>query len=134
MYWVTFATFITVEKTVWFILAWIPLYRVMRVGLFAWLALPQFKGAELLYTRFVRPFLLVAVKKAKEVPALEPYVRDFNSKVCACVRCARRGRGAGEGDAAVGGARALTCPPPQRSPPPRSPRAPRTSVPAPPTW
>jgi hypothetical protein len=47
------------------------------VGALAWLALPQTRGASLLYESFVRPFLLVAVEKARELPALEPYVRDF---------------------------------------------------------
>jgi hypothetical protein len=49
------------------------------------------------YTEFVRPFLLVAVAKACEVPSLEPYFRDFASTkplsspaaTSAKVRCAQ---------------------------------------------
>ena len=52
-------------------------------------ALPQ--GATFLYTSFVRPFLLVAVEKARELPALEPYVRSF-AKTASKVRCSA-GRG-----------------------------------------
>ena len=123
----------------------LPFYRVLRVGVLVWLALPQFRvrrlaaqlrrplasqpdnqparhaaclaarlgsvcatarprlvchvlllaacgphlatcfpvcflllqGATFLYHEFVRPFLLVAVEQAKQLPALEPYVRGF---------------------------------------------------------
>lgn len=77
MYWVCYATLISLEKVAWGFLIWLPFYRVLRVGVLVWLALPQFRGATFLYHEFVRPFLLVAVEQAKQLPALEPYVRGF---------------------------------------------------------
>lgn len=77
MYWVCYAVLLSLEQVAWPFLVWIPFYRLVRVVALAWLALPQTRGASLLYESFVRPFLLVAVEKARELPALEPYVRDF---------------------------------------------------------
>ncbi|EFN50835.1 hypothetical protein CHLNCDRAFT_141799 [Chlorella variabilis] len=53
-----------------------PIYQSMR-------ALEQKKreqetqGATMVYRLFVRPFLLALAEKARRVPAMEPYVRDF---------------------------------------------------------
>lgn len=77
MYWVCYATMTSVEQVAWGLLIWIPFYRLVRVAALAWLALPQTRGAALIYTEFVRPFLLVAVEKARKVPALEPYASQF---------------------------------------------------------
>ncbi|EFN52753.1 hypothetical protein CHLNCDRAFT_138349 [Chlorella variabilis] len=74
---VCYATLLSLETVAWSFLIWIPFYRMIRVALLAWLALPQFAGAAFVYEEFVRPFLLVAVAKAREVPSLEPYVARF---------------------------------------------------------
>lgn len=38
---------------------------------------PPLQGAAMLYDDIVRPFLLGAMKKATELPALEPYASQF---------------------------------------------------------
>lgn len=78
-YWVSFSVLSTVEKFAWPVLMWIPLYSLGRVALISWLVLPQFKGATFVYQTIVRPFVLLAIDKAKAIPALEPYLRDFNT-------------------------------------------------------
>ncbi|KAF7724143.1 ER membrane protein DP1/Yop1 [Apophysomyces ossiformis] len=42
------------------LLFWFPFYYMFKLALILWLALPQFRGAEILYARFLRPFLLKA--------------------------------------------------------------------------
>ncbi|KAI3431684.1 hypothetical protein D9Q98_004730 [Chlorella vulgaris] len=78
-YWVCYATLISLETVAWSFLIWVPFYRLIRIAALAWLVAPQTRGATYVYTEFVRPFLLVAVAKACEVPSLEPYFRDFAS-------------------------------------------------------
>ncbi|KAL4423434.1 hypothetical protein ABPG77_005386 [Micractinium sp. CCAP 211/92] len=77
MYWVCYATMLSLEQVAWSFLIWIPFYRLLRVGALAWLALPQTRGAAMLYVDIVRPFLLGVMKKATELPALEPYATQF---------------------------------------------------------
>ncbi|PSC68780.1 receptor expression-enhancing 5-like isoform X1 isoform A [Micractinium conductrix] len=79
MYWVCYSTLLSIEQLAWGVLVWIPFYRIVRVVAMAWLALPQTRGATMIYSDFVRPFLLVAVEKAKQLPALEPYACQFLS-------------------------------------------------------
>lgn len=66
-----------IEHFAWVIVAWVPLYRLARLGLLFWLAHPQFNGATFVYDGFVRPFLMVAADRASTVPALRPYVSGF---------------------------------------------------------
>jgi len=40
------------------ILYWLPFYYTGKTIFFLWLALPQFRGAQQIYARFLRPFLL----------------------------------------------------------------------------
>ncbi|CAO3607122.1 unnamed protein product [Cunninghamella echinulata] len=40
------------------LLFWFPFYYLFKTILILWLTLPQFRGAEILYTRFLRPQLL----------------------------------------------------------------------------
>ncbi|KAI8093547.1 TB2/DP1, HVA22 family-domain-containing protein [Halteromyces radiatus] len=40
------------------LLFWFPFYYLFKTVLILWLALPQFRGAEILYSRFLRPQLL----------------------------------------------------------------------------
>ena len=56
-----------------------PLYGVAKAAALAWLTLPQFRGAAFVYSTYVRPILFALVDKAKEIPAVEPYVRDFST-------------------------------------------------------
>lgn len=77
MYWICFATINFLETVAGPVLNLVPLYRWLRVMLLGWLAMPHFKGATMVYRLFVRPFLLALAEKARRVPAMEPYVRDF---------------------------------------------------------
>eukprot|EP01026_Neomeris_dumetosa_P041901 TRINITY_DN3477_c1_g2_i1.p1 TRINITY_DN3477_c1_g2~~TRINITY_DN3477_c1_g2_i1.p1 ORF type:complete len:173 (-),score=13.34 TRINITY_DN3477_c1_g2_i1:327-824(-) len=57
-YWVVYAFIHAIEDVGLFILEWVPLYYEVKLLLLCWLILPQFQGATLLYTDFVKPFLL----------------------------------------------------------------------------
>jgi len=57
----------------------VPLYGLLKIAGLAWLTMPQFQGAKFVYTTYARPFLSAVVEKAKEIPSLEPYVRDIPS-------------------------------------------------------
>jgi hypothetical protein len=58
-----------------------PLYNLVKVGVLAWLVLPQFEGAAFVYLTYAKPLLYAIVDFAREVPALEPYVKDFAAVV-----------------------------------------------------
>lgn len=58
-----------------------PPYGLAKLALLAWLALPQFRGAAFVYATYARPLLLALAEKAKEVPQLEPFFRDFAASV-----------------------------------------------------
>ncbi|KAG7670589.1 hypothetical protein Ndes2526B_g00364 [Nannochloris sp. 'desiccata'] len=80
-YWVVYALYQFAEKFLWIILAWIPLYRIARIALMAWLVAPQTRGAALVYQTYARPILFALVDKARDIPALEPYTRDIGSPI-----------------------------------------------------
>ncbi|KAI8137342.1 TB2/DP1, HVA22 family-domain-containing protein [Fennellomyces sp. T-0311] len=62
--WLTYWTVIGFVQIVEFfsdvLLYWFPFYYLFKTVFILWLALPQFRGAEVLYTRFLRPYLLKA--------------------------------------------------------------------------
>lgn len=78
-YWVVFAVYTSVEALSWPVLRWIPMYGIMKIGVTVWMVIPQYQGATFVYRTYIRPALYTIVEKAKQVPQLEPYVRDFNS-------------------------------------------------------
>lgn len=47
----------------------------------SWLVMPQFEGAAFVYLTYAKPLLYAVVDFAREVPALEPYVKDFAAVV-----------------------------------------------------
>ncbi|KAI9269398.1 TB2/DP1, HVA22 family-domain-containing protein [Sporodiniella umbellata] len=57
-YWTVIALVQTVEYFSNFILSWFPFYYTFKAIFTLWLILPQFKGAEVMYTRFLRPVIL----------------------------------------------------------------------------
>lgn len=57
-YWVVYSAFSIVEYFVDFILFWVPFYYLLKFCFLLYLALPSFKGAEVVYNVIVRPFLL----------------------------------------------------------------------------
>ncbi|KAG1152967.1 hypothetical protein G6F37_000491 [Rhizopus arrhizus] len=62
--WLTYWTVIGFVQTIEYfsdiLLYWFPFYYLFKTLLVLYLALPQFRGAEMLYARFVRPYLLEA--------------------------------------------------------------------------
>ncbi|KAI9323553.1 TB2/DP1, HVA22 family-domain-containing protein [Dichotomocladium elegans] len=62
--WLTYWTVVGFVQLVEFfsdtLLYWFPFYYILKTAFILWLALPQFKGAEILYIRFLRPYLLSA--------------------------------------------------------------------------
>ncbi|CAN6605852.1 hypothetical protein TRVA0_003S00650 [Trichomonascus vanleenenianus] len=57
MYWVIIAIQLTFEAYFGFILAYLPLYNVVRMAFMLWLVLPQSQGASQIYVAHVHPFL-----------------------------------------------------------------------------
>lgn len=78
-YWVVYSFIQIVEKLLWVVLMWVPLYSVMKTALLAWLVVPQFCGAKVLYTMFIRKALQSAANQLKDIPALEDVVKPFVS-------------------------------------------------------
>ncbi|KAI7848466.1 TB2/DP1, HVA22 family-domain-containing protein [Circinella umbellata] len=62
--WLTYWTVIGFVQIVEFfsdvLLYWFPFYYIFKTLFVLWLALPQTRGAEVLYSRFLRPYLLSA--------------------------------------------------------------------------
>lgn len=76
-YWVVYSFIQIVEKMAWIVLMWIPLYGLMKTALLAWLVMPQFSGAKMLYTLFISSALKTAALQLKDIPALEDVVKPF---------------------------------------------------------
>ncbi|RGB25603.1 TB2/DP1, HVA22 family-domain-containing protein [Rhizophagus diaphanus] len=57
-YWTVFGFLNIIEFFSDTILYWIPFYYLFKTVFFLWLFLPPFKGAQVLYAKFLRPFLL----------------------------------------------------------------------------
>ena len=76
-YWVVYSFINIVEKLLWVVLMWVPLYGLLKTALLAWLAVPQFYGAKVLYTIFIKDALRMAANQLKDIPALESIVKPF---------------------------------------------------------
>jgi hypothetical protein len=60
MYWIVMAVYTVCEvlfETLLFGASWFPFYHECKVGFILWLTLPQFRGATILYKRFLAPTL-----------------------------------------------------------------------------
>lgn len=57
-YWVVFGLFSVTEFGIDAIISWFPFYWLVKCAFLLYLHLPAFKGAEVLYVRYVRPFVL----------------------------------------------------------------------------
>ena len=62
-YWTVFGFLNLIEFFTDIVLYWIPFYYIIKAAIILWLSLPQFKGAQLVYTQFLRPFLLANTAK-----------------------------------------------------------------------
>ena len=56
-YWMVFGTFVVLETFVGFLLEMLPYWHMLRMVFFIWLLLPYFNGAEVLYTKVMKPLL-----------------------------------------------------------------------------
>ncbi|KAI8820746.1 TB2/DP1, HVA22 family-domain-containing protein [Fimicolochytrium jonesii] len=56
-YWVVYAFFSVAEFWTDTLLYWFPFYYAFKAALICYLALPQFRGAQFVYTSFLRPYL-----------------------------------------------------------------------------
>ncbi|KAL5724397.1 HVA22-like protein d [Ranunculus cassubicifolius] len=57
-YWIFYSFLTLVEIVLEPVLTWIPIWYTVKLGLVAWLVLPQFRGAAFMYNTFVREKLL----------------------------------------------------------------------------
>ncbi|KAI8575029.1 hypothetical protein K450DRAFT_263668 [Umbelopsis ramanniana AG] len=73
-YWTVFGFVQTLEYFADVLLYWFPFWYTFKVLFFLWLALPQFRGAEFLYGRFLRPVLL------KAQPDIDTRLRNASSE------------------------------------------------------
>ncbi len=53
-YWVVFAAFSILENVASFLILWIPMYYMIKIGFFVWLYHPKFMAAGLVYKNFVK--------------------------------------------------------------------------------
>mmetsp|Transcript_8375 Transcript_8375/g.17295 ORF Transcript_8375/g.17295 Transcript_8375/m.17295 type:complete len:178 (-) Transcript_8375:79-612(-) len=61
-YWVVFSLFTVLEYFADYVISWLPLYYLLKLGFILWLQLPQTQGATQLYIKCVQPL----VKKHEE--------------------------------------------------------------------
>ncbi|CDH55652.1 protein yop-1 [Lichtheimia corymbifera JMRC:FSU:9682] len=59
-YWTVIGFVNIIEFFADYLLFWIPFYSLTKTAFVLWLTLPRFRGAEIIYTRFLRPRLLEA--------------------------------------------------------------------------
>ncbi|WPG99090.1 Hypothetical protein R9X50_00189900 [Acrodontium crateriforme] len=57
MYWVTLSLVLLVENQFYFVLAWVPFYPWLRLGLHLYLVLPGKQGSVYIYQQYIHPFL-----------------------------------------------------------------------------
>ncbi|XP_055827138.1 HVA22-like protein e [Solanum dulcamara] len=57
-YWILYSFLTLMEMLLQPILQWIPIWYEVKLGMIAWLVLPQFRGAAFIYNKFVREKLI----------------------------------------------------------------------------
>jgi len=62
-FWLVFSCFTFLERFADVVLAWIPLYYECKLLFVCWLALPQFRGAHLIYRQYLGPYLVRREKR-----------------------------------------------------------------------
>ncbi|KAH9542586.1 hypothetical protein CY35_13G015300 [Sphagnum magellanicum] len=55
-YWVLYSFITLLELGAAPVFAWIPLWSTIKLAIAAWLVLPQFRGATIIYEHYVRPY------------------------------------------------------------------------------
>ena len=66
-YWMVYGVLVCLETYVGFLLEMLPYWHWIRLVFFVWLLFPTFNGAEVLYEKVLKPFLLKHEKKIKEL-------------------------------------------------------------------
>lgn len=74
-YWTVIGFFQMIEYFSDILLFWFPFYYTFKTLIILWLLLPQFRGAEIAYVRFVRPCLLRAQ------PEIERHTNKFTDSI-----------------------------------------------------
>lgn len=72
-YWIIFALFATFEYLVDTVGAYFPLFYELKLGFLLWLTLDRFKGAAVVYTRFLEPAL---ASKEKDIDGQVAFMVD----------------------------------------------------------
>jgi len=74
-YWVVFASFQIVEYFSRTILYWFPFYFLFKTAFVVWLALPQFRGAQYLYSTALRPVFVRFIHSSPVAPVSHPHTQ-----------------------------------------------------------
>lgn len=77
-YWIIFGLFSLVDDFFGFILSYIPYFYWIKLALFAYLLLPQTRGASTIYNKFVKDFL---EKNKDKISAFVSDVKNTGSKI-----------------------------------------------------
>ena len=75
VYWIVNTVFTVGELFSDQLLAWLPLYYECKIAFVAWLVLPRFKGASVLYEKFLAPYL------ARHEAAIDSRIDEAGRKV-----------------------------------------------------
>ncbi|KAL1924094.1 uncharacterized protein VTP21DRAFT_7129 [Calcarisporiella thermophila] len=76
-YWTVYGFFSLLEHFTDLLLFWIPFYFLFKTAFLLWLILPQFRGAEVLYSRFLRSFLIENEREVdSHISKLQQTVKD----------------------------------------------------------
>lgn len=74
-----FAIYTCFEALLWPVLRWIPLYKLTKIGATLWMVAPQYNGATFVYHKYAKPALYIVIEKSRQIPQLEPYLKDFST-------------------------------------------------------
>ncbi|KAK9862222.1 hypothetical protein WJX84_011355 [Apatococcus fuscideae] len=77
VYWLCYAIFNMIENSLWIVFQWVPGYSLFRIAVFAWLALPQTKGATFVYEAVLAPIVSILRREISKNPSLD---RTFNKE------------------------------------------------------
>jgi receptor expression-enhancing protein 5/6 len=65
-YWVVYGNFTVVDSVAEVLLSWVPFYHPAKLIILVYLAWPETRGAEMVYQRIVRPFMVKHETKVDE--------------------------------------------------------------------
>lgn len=74
-YWVVYGTFTVVDTVTDVLLFWLPFYHPIKLLFLIFLAWPETKGAQTVYSKLIRPFLI------KHSAIIDEHIEKFKGKV-----------------------------------------------------